>query len=188
MEDRAVRDRRLVRSILQGDGDAFADLVARYQSLVASVAWRYGIRPGEIEDVVSEVFIKAYSNLGRYRPEHPFSTWLYRVALNHIIDHGRRSQRENKRGEMPREIEDRAPGPGAGVESRERTALLRSALRDLPAHYREVLFLVYVEGKKLDETAHVLGLPPGTIKTRLMRGRAALRKTLVRRHPGYFEA
>ncbi len=188
MEDRAIRDRRIVRSILQGNADAFAGLVDRYQGLVASVAWRYGIRPGEIEDVVSEVFIKAYCNLERYRPEHPFSTWLYRVALNHVVDHGRRSRRDSKRGEMPREIEDPAPGPGVGLESRERAALLRSALRDLPIHYREVLFLVYVESKKIDEAAHLLGLPRGTIKTRLMRGRSALRKNLQRRHPGYFEA
>ena len=187
MEARADRDRRIVRAILQGDADAYADLVTRYQSLVASVAWRYGIGAGEIEDVVSEIFFKAYGNLARFRPEHAFSTWLYRVALNHVIDHGRRHQRESKRVEMPREIEDRSAGPDAGVAADERARLLRSALSDLPAHFREVLFLVYVEGKKVDEAAHLLGLPRGTIKTRLMRGRAALRKTLLRRHPGYFE-
>ena len=64
--------------------------------------------------------------------------------------------------------------------------LVRSALDELKPRYRKVLFLVYVEGMKVDEAARVLQLPQGTIKTRLMRGREALRRVLVRRHPEYF--
>ncbi|MHC4225474.1 MAG: RNA polymerase sigma factor, partial [Planctomycetota bacterium] len=60
MEDRAAQDQRVVRAVLGGDRNAFGDVVTRYQKLVASVAWRYGIRHEEIEDVVSEVFIKTY--------------------------------------------------------------------------------------------------------------------------------
>ncbi len=69
---------------------------------------------------------------------------------------------------------------------RQRIEHLKSAMAELPAHYREALFLVYVEGLKVDEAARELGVPGGTIKTRLMRGREALRKTIEQRHPGYF--
>jgi RNA polymerase sigma-70 factor (ECF subfamily) len=186
MEDPAARDRRLVRSILQGDTDAFGELVVRYQRLVASAAWRYGVASEEVEDVVSEVFAKAFRNVHRYRPEHPFSTWLYRLAVNHVIDHGRRTRRDRQRMEMPQQVVDASPGPAEGLESRERIALVRGALAEVPDHYREALFLVYVEGMKLDDAARMLGLRQGTIKTRLMRGRAALRKILVRRHPEHF--
>ena len=86
MEERAARDQRLVAAVLQGDAEAYGDLVTRYQKLVASVAWRYGARPEQVEDIVSEVFIKAYKNLHQYRPDHPFSTWLYRLAANHVLD------------------------------------------------------------------------------------------------------
>ena len=186
MEDRASQDLRLVRSILDGDQGAFERIVTEYQKLVASIAWRYGVRQEDIEDVVSEVFIKTYRNLHLFRPDHPFSTWLYRLAANHVIDHGRRKRKERARSEMPREIADNAPTAREGLEKMERAALLRSALEELPRHYREVIFLVYVEGMKIDEVVGCLELPQGTVKTRLMRGREALRKILTRKHPGYF--
>ena len=186
MEDRATQDHGLVDSTLRGDRQAFGELVARYQRLVASVAWRYGIGQMEIEDVVSEVFVKAYQNLHRFRPEHAFSTWLYRLAVNHVIDHTRRLRKEQGRAEMPQALADPAPGADDGVESGERASLVRSALQRLKPHYRDVLFLVYVEGLKVDEVSGVLSLPQGTVKTRLMRGREALRRMLVSRHPEHF--
>jgi len=186
MEDRSAQDQCLVRTTLQGDSRAFGELVAQYQKLVASVAWRYGVAGHEVEDVVSEVFIKAYENLHRYRPEHPFSTWLYRVAVNHVVDRGRRLRKERGRVEMPETLADETPGSAETIETRERAALVRSALAEVPQRYREALYLVYIEGMKLDEAARLLALPQGTIKTRLMRGREALRRVLLRRHPEHF--
>jgi RNA polymerase sigma-70 factor (ECF subfamily) len=186
MEDRAALDAQFVRSTLEGDPDAFAELVERYQRLVASIAWRYGVPREDIEDLVSEVFVKAYRNLHRFRPAHPFSTWLYRLAANHVVDHGRRFRKERGRSELPAQLVDDRPDPGERLDSGERTRLLRAALTELRPHFREVLFLVYVEGMKVNEVARELGLPQGTIKTRLMRGREALRKLLVRRHPEHF--
>ena len=186
MEDRASQDLLLVRAILDGDEAAYARLVERYQKMVASVAWRYGTPRQEIEDLVSEVFIKAYGALDRYRPEHPFSTWLYRLAANHVVDHGRKARKERYRVEMPEQLADDAAGAGENVEAAERAKLVRHALGQLQPHYRDVLFLVYVEGLKVDETAATLGVPEGTVKTRLMRGREALRKVLVRENPEHF--
>lgn len=188
MQDRAEQDQRLVRSILEGDSEAYASIVADYQKLVASVAWRYGVTQGDIEDVVSEVFIKAFRNLHRYRPEHPLSTWLYRLAVNHVIDYGRRQRKERGRTEMPEQVADGARDQGVALEQHERVRLLRAAMNEIPAHYREILFMVYVEGMKVDDAARTSGLPTGTVKTRLMRGREALRRVLVRRHPEYFGA
>jgi len=186
VEERAAQDLNLVHAVLAGNRGAFADLVTRYQKLVASVAWRYGVRQEEIEDVVSEVFFKVYRNLSRYRPEHPFSTWLYRLAANHVVDHGRRRRREAGRTEMPEQLADGGPGPGEDVESRERAKILRRALGEVAPRYREVLFLVYIEGLLVAQAASQLGLPQGTVKSRLKRGRDALRLILVRRSPEYF--
>ena len=186
MEDQAAQDRILVRAVLGGNSGAFGELVARYQKLVASVAWRYGTRREEIEDVVSEVFFKVYRNLGRYRPDHPFSTWLYRLAANHVVDHGRRKKREAGRTEMPEQIVDNAPGPRESAEGRERAAMVRGALRKVAPRYREVLFLVYIEGMLVNDVARHLGLPQGTVKSRLKRGRDALRRILVRQSPEQF--
>jgi len=183
MEDRAAQDQRLVRAALEGDGGAFGQLVAAYQRMVGGVAWRYGVAREDVEDAVSEVFVKAWQNLQRYEPDHPFSTWLYRVAANHVIDRGRRQRHERARVEMPAALADSAPDASSEMESRERIELVRAALAELPEHYRSVLFLVYVEGLRVEDAARVLGLPSGTIKTRLMRGRAALRDRLTCRHP-----
>ena len=187
MDDRATCDQRVVQAVLAGDRNAFSDLVKRYQRLVASVAWRYGTRAEEIEDLVSEVFFKVFQNLHRYRPENPFSTWLYRLAANHVVDHGRKSRREPGRAEMPRELVDPSLDAGDRVEISERAERVRSALQEVPARYREVLFLVYVEGFKVEETARTLGLPQGTIKSRLLRGRQKLKRILLRREPELFE-
>lgn len=183
MEERATHDLHLVRETLAGDQRAFESLVERYQRLVAGIAWRYGVRREEIEDVVSEVFVKAYGNLSRFKPEHPFSTWLYRLAANHVIDHGRRARKSRTESELPQDLPDPALSPGARLEQAETARLVRAALQRLPRHYRDVLFLVYLEGLKIEDAARTLGLPQGTIKTRLMRGRSELRRILERGCP-----
>ena len=185
-QDQAAQDAAAVEAVLRGDRNAFRSLVTRYQGLVAGIAWRYGVRREDVEDMVSEILTKAYTNLAQYRPDHPFSTWLYRLAANHVIDHARRARKERHRVEMPEQVPDGRPGAEDGIESDERTALVRRALEVVDERYRETLFLVYVEGLKVEEAARVLGIPEGTVKTRLMRGREALRKALVRRHPEHF--
>lgn len=188
LEERQADDLRLVRAVLEGDRDAFGPLVTRYEGLVAGVAWRYGARREDIEDVVSEVMVKVYRNLHQYRPDYPLSTWLYRLAVNHVVDLARRNRKERGRTEMPEQVADAAPSASEGMEARERAEMLRAALREIDPRYREVIFLVYVEGRRVDETARTLGLPEGTVKTRLMRGREAIRRILERKHPEHFGA
>ncbi len=188
MAERLDDDHQLVRAVLDGDTESFRTLVTRFEKLVAGVAWRHGVRREEIEDVVSDVFLKVYGNLHRYRPEHAFGTWLYRLTLNHLVDLSRRRRRAGLRAEMPADVADPAPGAGAALIGDERASIVRAALAGLDPRYREVLTLVYVEGWKVEATAQLLRVPEGTVKTRLMRGREALRKALARRHPGYFEA
>lgn len=186
MEGGATEDHRLVEAVLQGDQESFGLLVTRHQGLVAGVAWRYGARRDDLEDVVSEVFFKVYRNLGQYRPDHAFSTWLYRLTANHVVDRARRARKECHRVEMPAQVEDDSPGAGDGIEALERSLLLRRALSELDTRFREAIFLVHVEGLKVEDAARVLGIPEGTVKTRLMRGREALRRVLTRRHPEHF--
>jgi RNA polymerase sigma-70 factor (ECF subfamily) len=186
MADLPAEDHRIVEAVLGGSQEAFGDLVGRYQNLVAGVAWRYGAPRDEIEDVVSEVFIKVYRNLHQYRPEHAFSTWLYRLAVNHVLDRGRRARKERGRTEMPEQVADDTPRADHRAEDSERATLLRAALEELDPRYKEVIFVVYVEGRRVEEAARILGIPSGTAKTRLMRGRQALKKILERRHPEYF--
>jgi len=187
-DDRAADDLRIVREVLDGRTDRFRDLVTRYQNLVAGIAWRSGCRREDVEDVVSEVFLKVYRNLHQYRPDHAFSTWLYKLTANHVVDRSRRMKKERGRTEMPEQVEDTSQRVDDTMEADERHTLVRKALGLVDDRYREVMHFVYVEGLKVDETARLLGLPEGTVKTRLMRGREALRKVLVHRNPEHFKA
>jgi RNA polymerase sigma-70 factor (ECF subfamily) len=186
VDDRAAEDLRAVRAVLAGEREAFADVVRRYERMVASIAWRYGTRRDEIEDVTSEVFLKAYANLHRFRPDHAFATWLYRIAANAVVDRGRRARREGGRAELPAGLADPEPGPGERIAESQRAALVRAALDEVVPRYREALFLVYVEGLSIEESARILGVPEGTVKSRLLRGRRALRVILERRDPATF--
>jgi RNA polymerase sigma-70 factor (ECF subfamily) len=185
-DDRAARDLEIVREVLGGRTERFRELVVRYQNMIAGIAWRAGCRREDVEDVVSEVLLKVYGNLHQFRPDHAFSTWLYKLTANHVIDRSRRARKERGRTEMPEQLEDHAQGAEDALETDERHALVREALRHVDERYREVMHLVYVEGLKVEETARVLGAPEGTVKTRLMRGREALRKILMRRNPEHF--
>jgi RNA polymerase sigma-70 factor, ECF subfamily len=187
-DDRAALDLEIVREVLAGKTERFRELVDRYQNLIAGVAWRSGCRREDVEDVVSEVLLKVYRNLHQYRPDHAFSTWLYKLTANHVVDRSRRMKKERGRTEMPEQVEDHAPGADDTMETDERLGLVRDALRFVDDRYREVLHLVYVEGLKVEDTARILGTPEGTVKTRLMRGREALRKILVKRNPEHFPA
>lgn len=188
MDEAGEQDKPWVERAAEGDPEAFSWLVQRYQRLVAGIAWRCGVPQPEIEDVVSEIFFKAYRNLHRYRHDHAFSTWLYRLAANHVIDHGRRNRRRGVAVELTEDRLDVAPSAGSTLLDRERAKLVREALDALSPRYRNVMFLVYVEGLRIDETAAALSLPEGTVKSRLLRGREAMRRTLVRRCPEHFGA
>jgi RNA polymerase sigma-70 factor (ECF subfamily) len=185
---RAAEDLRIVEEVLAGRSDRFRDLVVRYQNLVAGIAWRSGCKRDDVEDVVSEVFFKVYRNLHQFRPDHPFSTWLYKLTANHLVDRSRRAKKERGRTEMPEQLEDASPGALDEMEVDERHLLVREALTKIDERYRESIRLVYVEGLKVEEAARLLGVPEGTVKTRLMRGREALRKVLVRTNPEHFKS
>jgi RNA polymerase sigma-70 factor (ECF subfamily) len=175
-----------IRAVLAGDPEPFAQIVTAYQNLVASVAWKMNTPREEVDDVVSEVFLKAYRKLHLYDPSYALSTWLYRIATNHVLDQ-RKSARRRLEVEMG---EGREPAveatAGDDVLAGERERLLRAAMEELPGKYREVLTLFHMEGLSVEETASALGVPAGTVKVRLMRGRNRLGEILAGRHPEHF--
>jgi RNA polymerase sigma-70 factor (ECF subfamily) len=184
--EQTTRDLDNVKAVFGGCSEAFGEIVSRYQGMVAGIAWRYGIPADDIEDAVSDVMIKVYGKLRSYRPEFAFSSWLYRVAVNDLLDRIRRRRRERRRVALPERLADEAPDALAGLENRERVEILRQALEDISPRHREAIFLVHIEGLKIGDAARILNVADGTIKSRLMRGRQALARILRRRHPELF--
>jgi len=171
----------LIRDVLAGRVERFEVLVRRYQRLVATAALRMGTPRDEVEDVTSEVFYKVYKSLGRYRPEHALSTWLYRIAINAALDRKRSTRHESRMEELSPSLADGRPSLESQATDLERSRLLQEALERIPGHYRSPLVLAHLEGMPLEEIARVLDLPEGTVKSRLFRARAML-KDIIRRH------
>jgi RNA polymerase sigma-70 factor (ECF subfamily) len=174
---------RLVQEVLAGDVDRFGEIVRTYQNRIAGLAYKMGVRSEDVEDVTVEIMTKTFKNLHLYRPEYAFSTWLYRVAINHVRDHHRRRRRDA--GLEPLTDREAAGGRGAleKLSDQRRRRDLRAAVDRLPEIYRIPLVLMHLEEKSLEEIGDILHLPIGTVKSRLARGREKLRKILVRDFP-----
>jgi RNA polymerase sigma-70 factor (ECF subfamily) len=173
----------LIRDVLAGRVERFDILVRRYQRLVATAALRMGTPRDEVEDVTSEVFYKVYKSLGRYRPEHALSTWLYRITINASLDRKRSMRHESRMEELSPSLADGRPSLESQASDLERSRLLQEALERIPGHYRSPLVLAHLEGMPLEEIARVLDLPEGTVKSRLFRARAMLRDIIQRHYP-----
>lgn len=163
--------------VLAGDAEAFAGIVRRWQGPLVNLAYRFCRDRGEAEEMAQEVFLKVYRNLASWRRDARFSTWMFAVATNHCRSRMRRSR--------PRlvALEDVARPPEAAgadlvVTRADEADWIRRQVGNLPARYRDVLALFYFHEMDVDETAASLGIPSGTVKARLHRGRNLLRRRI----------
>jgi RNA polymerase sigma-70 factor (ECF subfamily) len=176
----------LLRRCQQGDEAAWRELVSRYTRRVFSLAYRFTGRVDEAEDLTQEVFVKVYQQLDRFaETEGSFPAWLMTVARNRAIDNYRRRKEEHRlKADDPEIVEVAASsdeGPQRALERSERVALVHRGLRALPVDLREPLILCDLQGLPYEEAAATLGIPLGTIKSRINRGRLELAKRLLRR-------
>lgn len=176
MIDSALDDRELIDKYLGGDGNAFGELVGRYQHLVYNLCFRV-VGDDEAPDLTQEIFIRLLDKVSLWRGEAKFSTWLYRLAINHCRDHLRRHRPDPV--EMDHKLADPAPGPEQRLEARDLQERLMRALMRLPVDSRAVVFLRDVEGFSYLQIAEILELELGTVKSRLARARLALAQTLA---------
>jgi RNA polymerase sigma-70 factor (ECF subfamily) len=180
-------DSDLARRASNGDVDAYAALVTRHQDAAVRLAHLLGGRALDAEDVVQEAFVKAYRNLGTFRPGASFRPWLLRIVANETRNRHRSASRRT-RYELTlvadRAAQRAAPTPEAAVLEREGREQLVAALASLPSRLRDVVVCRYLLGLSEAETGDVLALPAGTVKSRLSRGLAQLRGTLTGGHDG----
>ncbi len=173
LDERAAVD--LARA---GDLDAYADLVRRHQSMALRVAYVVCRDRQEAEDIVQESFVKAHRALGRFRVEAPFRPWLLRIvrneALNHVRKHGRQGRLVDA---LATEVVsgDAAPSPETLVVAERRRRALVEAVDALPDRFRDVVTCRYLIELSEAETARVLGIPAGTVKSRTARAITRLR-------------
>lgn len=174
-------DEALVERARRGDFVAFEKLFERHRAMVYRYAYQMAPRRDDAEDVVQEVFVRAYQNLHRYRDEAKFTTWLLRIATNLGTDRARMAQRrqnleqQEAAGALTWMTEGTTDDPVQNLEADRRVAALRKALGALPAHHRNVIVLRDLEEREYPEIAEILGCTIGGAKLRVLRARRALR-------------
>lgn len=182
-------DAVLVRQIQAGDVQSFAHLVAKYQDKVFNAAWRVCGNLDDARDVTQEAFLKALESIGSFRGRSGFYTWIFRIAMNLALTHRRKSARAptlsldgpDGHGRAPalRMGQSASPNPAARTDSAEIRAHVADALQNLDEDHRAVVVLRDMEGFDYAEIADILEIPRGTVKSRLARGREALRQALA---------
>jgi len=182
-------DAELVARVKARDRDGFAALVARYQAAVVGAALAITRDAALAEDLAQEVFVAAWRDLGRLRDAGRVGPYLVAAARNHARSAVRRRARRAAAGERgaPPPPEP-APTPHDEAVGRERRALLRACLDQVPEAHREALVLFYLEGQSVEEVARVTGASAALVKQRLSRGRRALRSGVAERIGSLVEA
>ena len=173
----AERELELIRQAQRGDRKAFGQLVRRHREGVVNVVYRFCGDADLAEEAAQEAFIRAWTNLARYRPRSPFRNWLYRIATNLAIDALRREKETVDLEAVPLAHPD--GGPEVLVERRERGETVRQAVLDLPPASRAVIVLREYEGLSYKEIADTLDIPMGTVMSRLNYARGLLRQSLA---------
>jgi RNA polymerase sigma-70 factor (ECF subfamily) len=185
-------DEYLVQELRAGVDSAYETLIDRYQQPVYNLVYRLLDDPSETSDVVQEVFLKVFRNIGCFRGNSSLKTWIYRIAYNEAWNH-RRWFTRHRRQEVGLEREDEGsvcfhdvlPDPGRSafdiVSDRETHALIEEAMGDINPAFRAAVVLRDIEDLSYEEIAEVLGVSLGTVKSRILRGREALRKGLTSR-------
>lgn len=185
IEEKIVKQIKLVK---KGDQAAFEDVVSFYQNKVFAICFRMIGNKHEAEDLAQEAFIRAYINIQSYDENRKFSTWLYRIATNLAIDRMRKKKpdyyldAEIKGGtegmNLYSQIPDNGVLPEDEVTSLETQSYIQKEIMQLPAKYRSIIALRFIDELSLKEISEILEIPVGTVKTRIHRGREALRKKL----------
>ncbi|GIV58899.1 MAG: RNA polymerase sigma24 factor [Rhodothermaceae bacterium] len=181
------QDRMLVEQALAGQEAAYQALMEKYRGALHRHIQRMVRSAAEVDDLVQECFIKAFSALGSYSTEYAFSTWLYKIATNHTIDYLRKKKLptfsidrplQTKDGELEYELPDTTYRPDRHIVEDQRRELIQEAIDALPPKYHRVIVMRHQQEKSYEEIARELDLPLGTVKAHIFRARALLYKYL----------
>ena len=183
----SLQDQTLVKEALAGNQDAFSQLMEKYRNPIHHHIYRMVRDKRQVEDLVQEIFIKAFSSLSSYSTNYAFSTWLYKIATNHTIDFLRRKKLstlsidqplQTKDGELEYELPDSTYRPDRHIVEDQRRLLIQEAIDSLPPKYYRVIVLRHQQEKSYEEIAQELDLPLGTVKAHIFRARELLYKRL----------
>ncbi len=169
-------DETLVRKCLDGETEAFGELVSRYERPIFNVALRMLRDREEARDATQNAFVKAWQHLDQFDRSRRFFSWLYRIAVNEALN---RATRRKPVEPIDERLVDRGRAPDEDVERNERALLIERAVSRLSDAYREVIVLRHWLDLSYDEIAEALHVPAKTVKSRLFSARVRLGEILA---------
>lgn len=170
-------DETIATEVQQGKSDRFGELVTRYEEKLRRYGRRFLGNHDDIEDMLQEIFIKAYRNIQGFDTKRSFSPWIYRIAHNTFVNHIRSIQRERTVLIDPDTVFAILPGksnPHQETMTKEEFRQLEEGVANLPIKYREPIVLYYFEDKSYQEIADILRIPTTTVGVRLNRAKQLL--------------
>ena len=170
-------DAALVSDCLNGNPQAFAAIVAKYEKPLYNVAIRMLRNPEDARDVTQTAFLKAYQGLNKYDPQFKFYSWLYRIAINESLDALRLRSREA--GPVDDQLPSGDPGPEDALAADGAQRQLLAAIEELRPEHRAVIVLKYFADRSYEDMAEILGVEAKTVKSRLFTARQALKDRLA---------
>jgi RNA polymerase sigma-70 factor (ECF subfamily) len=170
---------------------AYDELVRVYNTQIFHVAFRMLGDSGDAADVVQEIFLKVFRNINGFKGESSLKTWIFRIALSEILNRLRWWKRRHRQTTVSLDdehdgegngyhVSDTRPTPEQALQHREQEQAIQGALAKLTSDHRSIVILRDIEGFSYGEIADVLGVSIGTVKSRLARARADLKKALIR--------
>lgn len=182
-------ENKVIQQVLNGDQEAFAQLVQQYEKPIYNLCLRMVGNPDDAQDLAQEAFLKAWRGLQFYKFEAAFSTWLYRLTSNVCIDFLRQQKRrpttsltvgdeEDENAEL--EIQDHRPLPEEQMVQQEKQKAVTDAMNQLDDEFRMLLTLRVMEERSYEQIAEIMDLKVGTVKSRISRAREKLRRILAK--------
>ncbi|MBS1536578.1 MAG: sigma-70 family RNA polymerase sigma factor [Bacteroidetes bacterium] len=184
-----IKEYEIIQKILRGDRRAFSILVDRHQSKAMTLAMRMLKNREDAEEALQDAFLRVFRSLGSFEGKANFATWFYRIVYNVC------ASALEKRGNISftslgedinnveLQIASKATSPDELMEESEDNNVIYREIERLPVEYSSVLTLFFVQQMRYDEITAITGMPLGTVKTRLFRGRLMLREAISRRLP-----
>lgn len=183
----SLQDDTLVKKAIDGEEQAYKQLVEKYERALHFHILKMIKDTSKVEDLVQESFVKAFESLHSYNTNYAFSTWLYRIATNHTIDHLRKKKLktlsidepvDTPEGGLKVQLPDEKAQADRNIIRKQRQQMVGQAIENLPDKYRDVIKLRHMEEKSYQEISEVLTLPLGTVKAHIFRARELLYKAL----------
>lgn len=181
------QDLKIIRRCKRGEEAAFAEILTRYKGPIYNLCYRMARNSEDARDLGQEVFIKVFSLLDRFDESYAFSSWLFRIATNHCIDHLRRNRlrfmsldggMSQEGEEFELQLPDAGPEPDVVLQRKEALERLEEVIAELPPHYKAITLLRHDQQLAYEEISEILQLPLGTVKARIHRARNMIQQML----------